>query len=304
MGVEVSPFGSWLRANNNSFQLGLNPNLLLESDRVECRMRTGQSLNPTIDEEAANQWSSQNGVGVEKSGQHVFQAASDTWNELVEYEKIEETKLAMTVAVHDEVLTMEHHRDFESAHIKSLANDLQSTKVNSISEPNLVTALVPFQLTLAHIDPYPLPDQLPGPSPYTSQTTSKPKRKDIILAHSDKEPKKIKLTPYNLIHPHSISKPTTPPLELLSQPKIIQSNKVYHKAAKRKFSLKTQGREKAQSSQNSSARLDIIPMVASPVHVNSSPCKLIPLISNWSKRQALSSPTLRYEDSGMELLGH
>uniref|UniRef100_A0A2N9HCG5 protein-disulfide reductase n=1 Tax=Fagus sylvatica TaxID=28930 RepID=A0A2N9HCG5_FAGSY len=89
VGVEVGPFGSWLRADNNSFQPGLNPNLLLESDRVECRMRTGQSLNPATDEEAANQWSSQNGMG------------------------IEETKLAVTVAVHDEVPAMEHHRDFE-----------------------------------------------------------------------------------------------------------------------------------------------------------------------------------------------
>ena len=54
MGVEVGQFGSWLRVDNNSFQLGLNPNLLLESDHVECRMRIGQSLNPTTDEEAAN----------------------------------------------------------------------------------------------------------------------------------------------------------------------------------------------------------------------------------------------------------
>ncbi len=34
-GVEFGPFGSWLRADNNSFQPGLNPNLLLEFDRVE-----------------------------------------------------------------------------------------------------------------------------------------------------------------------------------------------------------------------------------------------------------------------------
>uniref|UniRef100_A0A2N9H5A5 RNase H type-1 domain-containing protein n=1 Tax=Fagus sylvatica TaxID=28930 RepID=A0A2N9H5A5_FAGSY len=58
----------------------------------------------------------------------------DTWNELVEYEKIEETKLAVTVAVHDEVPTMEHHRDFKSAHIKSPANDLQSAKDESSVE--------------------------------------------------------------------------------------------------------------------------------------------------------------------------
>ena len=58
MGVEVGQFGSWLRVDNNSFQPGLNPNLLLEFDRVECRMRMGQSLNLVTDEEAANQWSS------------------------------------------------------------------------------------------------------------------------------------------------------------------------------------------------------------------------------------------------------
>ena len=58
VGVEVGPFGSWLRVDNNSFQPGLNPNLLLEFDRVECRMRMGQSLNLVTDEEAANQWSS------------------------------------------------------------------------------------------------------------------------------------------------------------------------------------------------------------------------------------------------------
>ncbi|GMY29672.1 hypothetical protein FCV25MIE_24914 [Fagus crenata] len=115
-------------------------------------MRTGQSLNLATDEEAVNQWSSQNGTGVKRSGQYVFQVASDTWNELVEYEKIEETKLAVTVAVHDEVPAMEHHRDFKSAHIKSPANYLQSAKVNLISEPDLVTALVPFQLTPTHID--------------------------------------------------------------------------------------------------------------------------------------------------------
>ena len=54
MGVEVGQFGSWLRVDNNSFQPSLNPNLLLESDRVECRMRTGQSLNLATDEEVAN----------------------------------------------------------------------------------------------------------------------------------------------------------------------------------------------------------------------------------------------------------
>jgi hypothetical protein len=229
-------------------------------------------------------------MGVERSGQHVFQAGSDTWNELVEYEKIEEAKLVVTVAVYDEVPTMEHHRDFESTHIESPANDLQSAKLNPISELDLVTALVPFQLTPTHIDPYPLPDQLPGPSPYTSQTTSKPKRKDIILVHSDKKPKKIKLTPSNLIHPHPISKPTTPPPELISQPKIIQSNKVYHKAAKRKFSPKTQAREKTQSSQNSSVRLDIIPMVASPVHANSSPLQTHSLDIQLAEEVGLIKP--------------
>ena len=186
-------------------------------------------------------------MGVERSKQHVFQAASDTWNELVVYEKIEETKLPVMAAVHDEVPAMEHHKDFESAHIESPANDLQSAKVNPISEFDLVIALVHFHLPPTHINPYPLPDQLPGPSLYTSQNTSKLKRKDIILAHLDKEPKKIKLTPSNLIHRHPISKPNTPPPELLSQPKIIQSNKVYHKEAKRKFSFKTQAREKARA---------------------------------------------------------
>uniref|UniRef100_A0A2N9GTK3 Uncharacterized protein n=1 Tax=Fagus sylvatica TaxID=28930 RepID=A0A2N9GTK3_FAGSY len=68
----------------------------------------------------------------DRSGQHVLQAASDTWNELMEYEKIEETKLAVTVAVHDEVLAMEYHRDFEFAHIKSPANDLQFAKVSMV----------------------------------------------------------------------------------------------------------------------------------------------------------------------------
>ena len=153
-------------------------------------MRTGQILNPATDEEAANQWSPRNGIGEDSSLQQAVQLASEKWNELVENEKTEETKLLVTAAVHDEVSAMEHHRYFETVDIGSLANNLQCAKVNPISEPDLFTTLVPFPLTPTHIDPNPLPGQLLDPCPYISQTTSKPKHKEIPLAHIDKNPRK------------------------------------------------------------------------------------------------------------------
>jgi hypothetical protein len=123
-GVEFGPFGSWLRADNNSFQPGLNPNLLLEFDHVQCRIRTGQSFNPATNEEAVNQWSPRNGRGEESSWQQAVQSASDKWNEIVENEKTKETKLPVMAAVNDEVPAMEHNKYFETVDIGSPANDL------------------------------------------------------------------------------------------------------------------------------------------------------------------------------------
>ncbi|GMY34479.1 putative ribonuclease h protein [Fagus crenata] len=109
-----------------------------------CRIRTSQSFNPTTNEEAVNQWSPRNGRGEESSWQQAVQSASEKWNEMVENEKTEETKLPVTAAVHDEVPAMEHNKYFETVDIGSPANDLQCAKATFVLNLRAKQVVLPF----------------------------------------------------------------------------------------------------------------------------------------------------------------
>ena len=105
-GVDFGLFGKWLHADNNEFQPDLNSNGLLEADLFEWNLG-GRDFLPLESSQGAIQEKIDQVKGdKEKQWQKAVAATTNTWNEMVQEEKLERTDLVEAAIGTDEDLQL------------------------------------------------------------------------------------------------------------------------------------------------------------------------------------------------------